>query len=130
MAKDYSGAVKFSLFILSSHVLLLLLFFVAALQEGLSGGTAAVVSSVILQPLDVMRTKLQLKRTDDRFASVQTTFRTIAKTEGFRGFWSGTGPTILRVFPGGALFYLSLAKFGSLVRPNSSTFAPVPTTAH
>lgn len=44
------------------------------------------------------------------------TVKRIGKEEGLRGYWRGTGPTIWRVVPGSAMYFLLLEKITNLLR--------------
>ncbi|OAJ45219.1 hypothetical protein BDEG_28377 [Batrachochytrium dendrobatidis JEL423] len=88
-----------------------------------AGGVSGLVSCVLLQPLDLMKTRLQqsmqarrllmstLTATQVRSLANITLFTTlndVVKKDGVSGLWRGTLPTILRNVPGSALYFLSV----------------------
>ncbi|GBE79071.1 Solute carrier family 25 member 38 homolog [Sparassis crispa] len=77
----------------------------------LSGALSGLVSTVCLQPLDLLKTRMQ--QVDGTFprshnAMILETAREIFRTEGLRGLWRGTTPTLLRNIPGVALYFTGL----------------------
>eukprot|EP01122_Echinamoeba_exundans_P005273 TRINITY_DN15440_c0_g1_i1.p1 TRINITY_DN15440_c0_g1~~TRINITY_DN15440_c0_g1_i1.p1 ORF type:complete len:305 (-),score=9.83 TRINITY_DN15440_c0_g1_i1:140-1054(-) len=79
----------------------------ASARDGAAGASSAVFTSILLQPLDVIRTRQQLHPNDSQH-KYRTIFRAVAtlyQEEGVTAFWRGTGPTIWRVLPGGGLYF-------------------------
>lgn len=83
---------------------------------GLTGLSSTLVSTVPLQPLDVIKTRLQQERT-----SVGAVISKVYRENGVAGFWRGIGPTLLRNLPGMALYFslvhqaeLSLVRYGQV----------------
>lgn len=81
----------------------------------LSGAASGLVSCVLLQPLDLLKTRLQ--QANSQNAPIGTKTRRLAKTveavvqrDGIRGLWRGTWPTILRNVPGVALYFYSVTE--------------------
>ena len=68
-----------------------------------SGISAAVVASVLTQPLDVIKTRLQVmgpstspwSQSKTNSSSISTVIKELAISEGIQGFFRGTGPRIL-----------------------------------
>eukprot|EP00898_Chlorokybus_atmophyticus_P002416 jgi/Chlat1/3175/Chrsp22S03452 len=81
----------------------------------LAGSTAGVVSACLLQPFDVVKTRLQAHAAPGLPGSVDRgvggTFRlmrAIATKEGIGGLWKGTAPSVIRVALGAGLYFVSL----------------------
>ncbi|KAL0480184.1 SLC25A38 [Acrasis kona] len=76
----------------------------------INGALSGVLSSVITQPFDVIKTNMiGVRKTSDVIASTRTsmtqTMKLIWKDEGIFGLYRGTIPTIYRVAPGAAIYY-------------------------
>ncbi|KAF9267286.1 mitochondrial NAD transporter [Marasmius fiardii PR-910] len=72
---------------------------------GAGGGLAA---SIATCPLDVIKTKLQAQRAVQGqlgYLGIVATVKSIAKYDGFRGFYRGLGPTILGYLPTWAIYF-------------------------
>lgn len=81
----------------------------------LSGATSGLVSCILLQPLDLLKTRLQ--QANSRTAPLGTKTQRLANTiqnvvaqDGIKGLWRGTWPTILRNVPGVALYFYSVTE--------------------
>ncbi|CEM01713.1 unnamed protein product [Vitrella brassicaformis CCMP3155] len=74
----------------------------------ISGACAGIVGSVLLQPLDLIKTRQQ----QPNKAPEETRFLRVAaqtlKANGLRGLWRGVVPTVFRVGPGAALYFTCL----------------------
>ncbi|KAK9908427.1 hypothetical protein WJX75_007684 [Coccomyxa subellipsoidea] len=66
----------------------------------LSGSFSGAVISTCVQPLDVVRTRMQADATKNAFSGMLGTFQTIISDGGVRALWRGTGPTIARLSVG------------------------------
>eukprot|EP00271_Cylindrocystis_brebissonii_P003024 TRINITY_DN13773_c0_g1_i1.p1 TRINITY_DN13773_c0_g1~~TRINITY_DN13773_c0_g1_i1.p1 ORF type:complete len:344 (-),score=42.55 TRINITY_DN13773_c0_g1_i1:512-1543(-) len=91
----------------------------------LAGATSGILTSVLLQPLDVVRTHLQANAaklsSNSAPASIPIIVKRILKQEGVRGLWRGSAPTILRVGLGAGLYFSLLdGVVGVLQKPWSS----------
>ncbi|KAG5888296.1 hypothetical protein JTB14_006682 [Gonioctena quinquepunctata] len=78
----------------------------------LVGSFSGSVSTVLLQPLDVVKTRLQntsslIKRQNELFGMFST-FSKIVQQEHFRGLWRGTIPSLTRSIPGVGIYFCSL----------------------
>jgi len=92
----------------------------------LSGALSGFASCVILQPLDLLKTRLQ--QGNLQFATAGPSSSVGGKTlraaklvlanDGLQGFWRGTTPTVARNVPGVALYFASLNQLRSIL-PNS-----------
>eukprot|EP00922_Rhytidocystis_sp_ex-Travisia-forbesii_P054128 GHVS01080296.1.p1 GENE.GHVS01080296.1~~GHVS01080296.1.p1 ORF type:complete len:520 (-),score=110.45 GHVS01080296.1:91-1650(-) len=95
-----------------------------------SGSVAGGLTALVLQPLDVMKTKLQQHQSEPSLGSSRFSFvcRSIYLSDGFAGFWRGTVPTLLRIIPGAGLYFLSLHQLQSLYPYVSPIISPTTTT--
>ncbi|KAI0773683.1 solute carrier family 25 member 38 [Fomes fomentarius] len=102
-------------------------------QHLLSGALSGFASTVILQPFDLLKTRIQqpdhLRKFSRSPLSPQSTlvFRTardIVESDGLRGLWRGTAPSLLRNVPGVALYFTGLNQFRAFLA-TSPYFAPL-----
>ena len=85
----------------------------------LAGGGAGMVSTTLLQPLDVIKTHMQAaKNPKDRHFKVAVS--RILGEDGVKGLWRGTGPACVRVGLGAGLYF---AVLGPMVETMRSAFA-------
>lgn len=63
------------------------------------GGIAACVSTVAVQPVDVLRTRFIAQGEPKIYTSFYHAARSIYKTEGVRGFYKGLSPAVLGIAP-------------------------------
>jgi solute carrier family 25 protein 38 len=74
------------------------------LDPVLAGALAGATNVLVLQPFDVVKTRLQ-----ERPQSLRAVMRTVHDgPEGLRGYWRGTVPTLVRNVPGTALYFAIL----------------------
>jgi solute carrier family 25, member 38 len=71
----------------------------------LAGATSGLVSCIALQPLDLLKTRIQQQAQNK---SLMNALRTTLQNEGFLGLWRGTLATALRNCPGSGLYFLTL----------------------
>jgi len=80
-------------------------------QHLLSGGLSGLASTVLLQPFDLVKTRLQqgdrLSDTNQKSGVAKVT-RDVLKADGIVGLWRGTVPSLFRNVPGVALYMTSL----------------------
>ncbi|KAH9825254.1 mitochondrial carrier domain-containing protein [Melampsora americana] len=86
----------------------------------LSGATSGFASCVLLQPLDLIKTRIQqgefnLINSSTRSNLVFSLTSRVIKEDGFIGLWRGMTPTIARNVPGVALYFLSLTELRKLM---------------
>ncbi|BGP14931.1 hypothetical protein JCM10213_007268 [Rhodosporidiobolus nylandii] len=125
-----------------------------------SGALSGAVSVLALQPLDLIKTRIQQqpaavaskpqrvpavvgtgggaavlevtgrKTPESRGmqARILQTAREVVRTDGVRGLWRGTGPTLYRNVPGVSLYFLTLSRFRSLMGSFSAFRATGPQT--
>ncbi|KAI5449346.1 hypothetical protein NCC49_004797 [Naganishia albida] len=104
----------------------------------LSGATSGLASAVMLQPLDLVKTRLQQGPATGAGKALVArrtltgVVKEVVRDEGWTGLWRGTVPTVVRNVPGVAVyFYLlneiryTLSTTGYFAAPPSST-APIP----
>ncbi|KAI0772553.1 solute carrier family 25 member 38 [Trametes elegans] len=102
-------------------------------QHLLSGALSGFASTIILQPFDLLKTRIQqpdhLNKLKHAPLHPQSTliFRTasdIVKSKGVLGLWRGTTATLLRNVPGVALYFTGLNQFRAFLA-TSLYFAPL-----
>ncbi|KAJ1649611.1 hypothetical protein IWW47_000838 [Coemansia sp. RSA 2052] len=74
-----------------------------------AGALSGMTSCVLLQPFDLLKTRVQqshLQATGR--GSVLQVLQTVVQSEGVRGLWRGTIPTLLRNAPGTSLYFYFL----------------------
>ncbi|EPQ31881.1 uncharacterized protein PFL1_00080 [Pseudozyma flocculosa PF-1] len=108
---------------------------IATLAFGaLSGGA----SCILLQPFDLLKTRLQQLDASEsrkpRSASLAHLSRTqklknvtvnIVETQGWRGLWRGTVPTVVRNVPGVALYFYSVSSLRAFASTHQVPFVSV-----
>ena len=75
-----------------------------------AGAFSGIIASIVSQPMDVIKTRLQTSQSSGHPAAVSTTwqmFRHIYKNEGVRGLFAGGGPRTLRSGPSCAIVLAS-----------------------
>jgi len=87
-----------------------------------AGGFGGLFSTITLQPMDVIKTRLQQTNNQTIFrGGLWATTKYIFLTDGLSGLWRGTIPSIYRNVPGSALYFGSLEAIRSGL---SSVFTP------
>lgn len=86
----------------------------------LSGATSGCISTIVLQPLDVVKTRMQMSDAYNRSvhlqsalslqpnASVVETFRGIVRQDQVSGLWRGVVPSVLRNTIGVGVYFMTL----------------------
>lgn len=86
----------------------------------LSGATSGCVSTLVLQPLDVVKTRMQMSAAYSRSIHLQPalilepnagiikTFRAIISQDGLSGLWRGVTPSVLRNTTGVGVYFMTL----------------------
>lgn len=75
---------------------------VPAYKVALYGGLAGEALWLASYPFDVVKSKMQtdaITPADQRYRSMRDCFAQIWRADGFRGFWRGLAPTLLRAMP-------------------------------
>ncbi|KAF9518378.1 hypothetical protein BS47DRAFT_1338310 [Hydnum rufescens UP504] len=73
----------------------------------LSGASSGLISAISLQPLDLLKTRVQ-QGGPTGISGILCTVRHIVAIDGVLGLWRGTMPTLLRNVPGVALYFYTL----------------------
>ncbi|KAK0553882.1 hypothetical protein OC845_001019 [Tilletia horrida] len=96
-----------------------------------SGATSGLASCVLLQPMDLLKTRMQQEKQAASSSSTGNsgrlahTIRTVIRDDGVRGLWRGTTPTIIRNVPGVALYFWSVTELrASLARSHVPFLSP------
>ena len=86
------------------------------------GGIAGFTSCVLLQPFDLLKTRMQQEHKkgvqrwhESRTQRLVRSFRTVVREEGWRGLWRGTVPTVVRNVPGVAAYFYTIHELRWLV---------------
>lgn len=97
------------------------------LSHMVSGSISGAVASMVVQPLDVIRTRLQQQKAGIdtqgfKSSSMIEVGKRIVQIDGIKGLWRGTGPTLYRVIPGAGFyfFFLNLLSTSPLINPDPS----------
>ncbi|KAI8150077.1 mitochondrial carrier domain-containing protein [Fennellomyces sp. T-0311] len=97
------------------------------------GAMSGMTSCIMLQPLDLIKTRLQQSTHDTvlnttalrKRHTMLTTIKDIVKTNGASGLWRGTVPTIVRNVPGTAVYFTTLSEIRNMISATRSTWQPV-----
>ncbi|WRT68584.1 uncharacterized protein IL334_005562 [Kwoniella shivajii] len=97
-----------------------------------SGALSGLSSAIVLQPLDLLKTRLQQGSFDENGTiqkrRIRGVFKQVLKEDGVQGLWRGTVPTLVRNVPGVAIYFYSLStirhKLSSI--PYFSVTVPAP----
>jgi len=85
-------------------------------QSFFAGGFSGLFSTIVLQPMDVIKTRLQQNQNHTSFrGGLWNTFKYVLRTDGFLGLWRGTMPSIYRNVPGSACYFGSLEVIRTLL---------------
>ncbi|EFJ40615.1 hypothetical protein VOLCADRAFT_99596 [Volvox carteri f. nagariensis] len=76
--------------------------------SALSGAISGSLISACVQPLDVVRTKMQADAARGVVRGTLATARVVLSEQGLRGFWAGTGPSVIRVGLGAGMHFVLL----------------------
>ncbi|WFD04247.1 hypothetical protein MOBT1_002952 [Malassezia obtusa] len=86
------------------------------------GGFAGFASCVLLQPFDLLKTRMQQeqkhagpKPDERRTQRLVRHFRHVVRHDGWRGLWRGTMPTVVRNVPGVAAYFYTINELRWLV---------------
>ncbi|KAI7855127.1 mitochondrial carrier domain-containing protein [Circinella umbellata] len=99
------------------------------------GALSGMTSCIMLQPLDLIKTRLQQSTHDASLLNTTThlrkrntmltTVQDIVKTNGAAGLWRGTLPTIVRNVPGTAIYFTTLSEIRNAIVVSRPTWQPV-----
>ncbi|KAJ8085901.1 hypothetical protein PM082_004720 [Marasmius tenuissimus] len=82
-------------------------------QQLTSGAASGFASTIVLQPFDLLKTRLQQRDSlleHHQRPSIYRTARTIIQSNGLLGLWRGTSPSLIRNVPGVALYMTGLTQ--------------------
>ncbi|KAG2430125.1 hypothetical protein HXX76_010224 [Chlamydomonas incerta] len=85
------------------------------LASALSGSISGSLISACVQPLDVVRTKMQADAARGVVRGTLATARVVLTEQGVRGFWAGTGPSVIRVGLGAGLHFVLLEQIRAVL---------------
>ena len=92
----------------------------SVVDELVSGSVSAIVSRLLISPLDVVKIRMQLC-TDRRPASLLLTVRTMLAAEGLSSLWKGNVAAELMVVPYGAVSFLAYSSSKRALQSFSSS---------
>merc|ERR1719154_806703 len=79
------------------------------MKSFLAGSLSGTCSTILFQPLDLVKTRLQTKAAlPFRSESMLAVLGQVVKNDRFSGLWKGTSPSMLRCVPGVGLYFSSL----------------------
>ncbi|GAX78294.1 hypothetical protein CEUSTIGMA_g5736.t1 [Chlamydomonas eustigma] len=87
-----------------------------SIASALSGALSGVLIGTCLQPLDVVRTRMQGDSIQGLSRNTISTARVIFETQGVSGFWRGTGPTVIRLGLGVGLHMVLVENFQQVLK--------------
>ncbi|KAJ1831205.1 hypothetical protein LPJ63_004434 [Coemansia sp. RSA 2711] len=76
-----------------------------------AGALSGVTSCVLLQPFDLIKTRLQqsqIQQAHNGLGTISATVRSVVAADGVRGLWRGTLPSLIRNAPGTSLYFYFL----------------------
>lgn len=76
------------------------------LRTILAGGIAGIMHWFVIMPADVIKTRLQAAPNDQYPKGIRSVFTELMKEEGWRAFYKGFVPVLLRAFPANAICFL------------------------
>jgi solute carrier family 25, member 38 len=101
--------------------------------NGIAGGMSSLICCVLLQPLDLIKTRQQQQQLQqqryslEKLAETKRGFLDVAKgvvhDRGLLGLWRGTVPSVCRMVPGSALYFSMLSMIQSSFQLNTSRFS-------
>jgi len=81
----------------------------SAVKVMVAGGIGGMMYWISTFPFDVVKSTMQTDSTDPekrKYKGLTDTFQKLYKSEGFKGFWKGIVPCMLRSFPANAVCFL------------------------
>jgi len=87
-------------------------------QHLLSGALSGFTSSILLQPFDLIKTRIQqgdATLSKGHGGAIRSTARSIVSSSGVLGLWRGTSATLIRNIPGIALYMTGLSQVRGLM---------------
>ncbi|KAG8722453.1 hypothetical protein FRC08_001969 [Ceratobasidium sp. 394] len=96
----------------------------SAPQHLASGAMSGLCSSLALQPLDLLKTRLQRGGAGKGLGGIFTIARSVVAQNGVLGLWRGTSPTVARSVPGVAIYFYALQSVRGRLAQIPSLAAP------
>mgnify|MGYP001508175803 FL=1 len=99
------------------------------------GGVAGLVSCVLLQPMDLLKTRMQQERipyaanAPSAGTRLVRAFHNVVETDGWRGLWRGTVPTMARNVPGVAAYFYTINELRWIVARWQIPLLSMPTSS-
>ncbi|XP_008320126.1 solute carrier family 25 member 16 [Cynoglossus semilaevis] len=85
------------------------------LRSFLAGGLAGCCAKTTIAPLDRVKILLQAQNPHYKHLGVLSTLRAVPKKEGFLGLYRGNGAMMVRVFPYGAIQFMTFENYKKLL---------------
>ncbi|KAF1375723.1 hypothetical protein PFLUV_G00223150 [Perca fluviatilis] len=85
------------------------------LRSFVAGGVAGCCAKTTIAPLDRIKILLQAQNPHYKHLGVWSTFKAVPKKEGFLGLYKGNGAMMVRIFPYGAIQFMSFDKYKKLL---------------
>jgi len=101
----------------------------------LAGATSGCITTLLLQPLDVVKTRMQMSTAFSRTVGIESrlmlppnsgmwkTMVAVARQDGARGLWRGGIPTIMRNMMGVGLYFVTLNNLTTLLKSSDGTLS-------
>lgn len=89
----------------------------SAVEQFLGGMCAGCFSTLINNPFDMVKTRLQGLEAAE-YAGMFDCFRTVLQREGVLSFWKGVGPRLGRVVPGQGVIFMSYEQITQILEKN------------
>jgi len=113
-------------------------------QQLASGALSGLATTTFLQPFDLLKTRMQqgdavTARPGSKPSLLLTVSRQILRENGWRGFWGGTTPSLIRNVPGVALYMtgvtqlramMATSPYFALMRKTSSSGSVLPSLSN
>jgi len=105
---------------------------VGSVLKGFAGAVSGAIACLLVQPLDVIKTRQQQQlvlNAISKYKSTLETMKIIVREEKISGLWKGTAPTLYRVIPGAGMnffflhYLLGFLNQGDHTKPVSKTNA-------
>jgi len=87
----------------------------------LAGSFSGVCSTVLFQPLDLIKTRIQTRPTGKQPLTVASVARSVMRSEGVLGLWRGLGPSLARTVPGVGLYFTTAHTLRSRLASSSGS---------
>jgi len=72
---------------------------ISGAERFVAGSIAGAISQTAVYPLEVLKTRMALRKTDEMNRGMVNAFRTVYRTDGLRAFWRGYLPNMMGIIP-------------------------------